>query len=147
MVSFFDKYFPFILFYIFFWIIIWVAMSVIVARLSGWSALANDYRGNNSFPEKRWHMCSAGMRLISHYSFCVNVGADNKGLYMSILLPFRIGHPPLFIPWAEISVAEKKDFIFSWLVLTFKKDPEIPIRINKRLGNKIKSSYPSYWPG
>jgi hypothetical protein len=41
----------------------------------------------------------------------LNIAHDQFGLYLSMMVLFRVGHPPLFIPWGEVgNVTKKKVF-------------------------------------
>lgn len=42
----------------------------------------------------------------------MNVCISPMGLYLSVLPIFRVGHPPLLIPWREIQVIQKRFSIF-----------------------------------
>ena len=48
-------------------------------------------------------MQSAAMRWLTHYNNVLTVGADSEGLFLVPFFLFRVGHPPLFVPWAEIT--------------------------------------------
>ena len=36
------------------------------------------------------------------YNRCINFAVADDGLHIQVFLPFRFGHPPLFIPWNRI---------------------------------------------
>jgi hypothetical protein len=81
------------------------------------------------------------MRLGMNYGSCVNVGVNQNGLYLSVVFLFRLGHPPLFIPWPDISATKKRGFFFFKLVeLRFAKCPRIPFVISQRLMDKISDA-------
>jgi hypothetical protein len=64
-----------------------------------------------------------------------------NGIYLSVLFIFRIGHPPLFIPWPDVSMREKRFLIFFKQVeLWFSKCPSIPVVISRRLMNRISDA-------
>ncbi len=46
-------------------------------------------------------MQSARMGLVN-YSSCLTVYVSKDGLYLSVWPMFRLGHPPLFLPWSAI---------------------------------------------
>jgi hypothetical protein len=41
---------------------------------------------------------------LTSYGSCLIVGVDPTGIRLSILFPFRIGHPPLFLPWRALRI-------------------------------------------
>jgi hypothetical protein len=64
-----------------------------------------------------------------------------NGIYLSVLFIFRIGHPPLFIPWPDVSMREKRFLIFFKQVeLRFAKCSSIPFVISRRLMNRISEA-------
>lgn len=112
------RYFPF------FFIVMWAFLSVLIAHIGGWSQLSEYYRTDQPFSGKirRWQ--SGSMRWGTNYGNCLNIGANSEGLYLSVMFLFRTGHPPLFIPWEDISVEERTTWgIFRTIRLTFSKAP------------------------
>jgi len=100
--DFLDKY-P--LAFIPFFVLFWCAILYSIAALSGWMTLSRKFRRNSTFTGTTWSFQSARTRWMSHYGSCLTFGADSTGLMLSILVFFRPGHPPLLIPWTEITVA------------------------------------------
>jgi hypothetical protein len=58
-------------------------------------------------------------------------------LYLSILFLFRIGHPPLCIPWKEIQMRRTKFLWFRFVILTLGEQERIPMRISERMARKL----------
>lgn len=126
---------------------LWIGISITLAWIGGWTSLAQVYRLTESFEgDRRWFQ-SAQMRWRVNYGSCLIVGANAKGLYLAILFPFRIGHPPLFIPWGDISIRRKEGFLFNTLEFRFRRAPEIPLRVSERLGRRLAASAGNWWPG
>jgi hypothetical protein len=68
--------------------------------------------------------------------------AADDALYLSVLFPFRLGHPPLCIPWKEIKLSRTKRFfrthvIVTEVVLTLGNQEKIPMRISERMAKKL----------
>jgi len=81
------------------------------------------------------------MRYWMGYNNCITVGAHHEGLYLAVLFLFRPGHPPLFIPWRDVSVIEKRIFFRRVSELRFSRSPSIPVRMSFRLfGRMVKHS-------
>jgi hypothetical protein len=80
---------------------LWVALGFGLARWSGWSSLALYYRGSVPNDGLRWHFISARVGSVG-YRRCLTLGADSRGLRLSMWLPMRFSHRSLSIPWAEI---------------------------------------------
>ena len=92
--------------------VVGVAILVIglTSRISGWSLLAEAYPCLDQVEgRKRW-FASLGLRRWSYvpanYGGIVILTYAPEGLRISLLFPFRIMHPPLFIPWREFARTE-----------------------------------------
>ena len=53
------------------------------------------------------------MRGLAHYRNCLVIGANPAGLYLAVFLPFRVAHPPLFIPWNEVTQSKTRIFFIN----------------------------------
>ena len=128
----------------YFWLflaLVWIGASWLISRLSGWRRLAEAYSERLPFTGKHWWFQSAEMARMSHYGGSLIVGANREGLHLAVLLPFRIGHPALFIPWSDISMREQKSRLsFTRVELTFQKVPGVAMKITAALGRKIQEA-------
>jgi hypothetical protein len=76
------------------------------------------------------------------------VGADSNGLFIVPLFLFRVGHPALFVPWAEITAQEQTRFFFIKVVeLRLGSIERIPFAIRKPLVARLQSAAGESWPG
>ena len=92
----------------------WCAICFLLGALGGWMALAEHFRLTGTFVGRKWYMCSAQFRVFVSYSGVLTMGANDQGLYLAVLLPFRLGHPPLLIPWRFVRKAPRGLFnVFS----------------------------------
>ena len=74
------------------------------------------------------------MRWGANYNNCLTIGVDTAGLYLSPLFFFRIGHPPLFIPWTEISLRGRRKILFiDFFELKLGLEERIPFLIRASL--------------
>jgi len=128
----------------YFWLflaLVWTGASWLISRLSGWRRLSEVYPARLPFTGKHWWFQGAEMGRKSHYGGSLIVGANHEGLHLAVLLPFRIAHPPLFIPWSDISMHEQKSrFSFTKVELAFQRVPGVPMRINTALARKIQEA-------
>ena len=86
--------------------VLWLAVSLVMAYLGGWQTLATYYRAPGPFHGKQWHFSSASIRLVTYHN-CLTLGANTQGVFISVWLPFRFRHAPLFVPWSEIDSVER----------------------------------------
>ena len=87
------------------------------------------------------------MRWRVNYGNILTVGANARGLYLAVFLLFRMAHPPLFIPWTDISVRLHKGRLTTYVELGFRRAPGVPFRVSERLGRLIAASAGRGWPG
>ncbi|HWJ19538.1 MAG TPA: hypothetical protein VNR65_12515 [Geobacterales bacterium] len=125
----------------------WCAVSFLIAAVSGWMDLAQRLRLSSPFAGSTWSFQSASMRWMSRYRSCLNVGADPSGLQLSMFFLFRPGHPPLFIPWSEVTVARRWTFLFVPQVkLLLGREEQIPFVISETLADRIQAAAGASWP-
>jgi hypothetical protein len=65
------------------------------------------------------------------------MGSSYKGLYLGVLFPFRIGHPPLLIPWRDLKIEKVKSFMSNKVVFKFKDGTARPLEIKERMAEKL----------
>ena len=124
----------------------WILVSHLVARIGGWTVLSTFYRLSSPFDGERWRFQSGEMRWKVGYNSCLTLGVNASGVYLSVFFLFRLGHPPLFIPWADISVKEKKGLVFTYAEFRFRQAPTIPLRVRERLGRRMVTAAGIPWP-
>lgn len=135
-----------ILFGLCIWLVMMVVVSHILSRVSGWHALAEVYRQDEPFQGRVWRFQRGQFRYLMSYKNCVTVGADSNGLYIALLFLFRIAHPPLFIPWREISVSRGKVLWVKTVNFKLGRELQIPFIVRETLGEKIRLEAGSSWP-
>ena|ERR1700752_3227997 len=122
--------------FILFFSLLWSGVSVVLARIGGWGRLAETYRSEGDFEGRRWKLRSAKVGSVD-YANCLTFGVNERGLYMGVLLPFRLAHPPLFIPWSDVGVEERRGWFFEYLDFRFAQAPDTRVRVSKRLGESL----------
>jgi hypothetical protein len=141
MESFFKEYSY--LFPVFF-ICLWGLACKLLAVLGGWSALAEKYSAIEAFDGITWHMQSASIGVVN-YSGCLTVGASSTSLYISVMLPFRFGQPPLLIPLSDVDGKEEKRWFFRYVKLAIGKPSVAHMRISKGLADRIMEVSKGAW--
>lgn len=124
---------------------IWIGVSVLISKTRGWSTLSKTYRLLKPFNGRRWSYQNAQLRSGGLYGKCLTIGVNSEGLYLSVLFLFRIGHPPLFIPWTDISIVEKEGMLLT-IEFNFQRAPSVPLRISKRLALRMAEAAGTSWP-
>ena len=136
-----------------FFVAVWTFVCLMIGSVSGWMALAKRFtRQSEPYGDTRtagpWFY-SVYMRFWTHYSSLVHITAADDALYLSVLFLFRIGHPPLRIPWSEIRCSRTKYFWRRYVVLTLGLQEQVPMRISERMARNLgilerfpQASYP-----
>lgn len=124
-----------------FFAILWCIVCYFASFVSGWYSLSKRFRAQS---EPYGEMKTAGpffytvyMRFWGHYSSIIRMMAASDALYLSVLFLFRIGHPPLRIPWNEIQFGRTTYFFFPYVVLTLGEQERIPMRISQRMARNL----------
>jgi len=122
-----------------------LAINVIlrmVARLGGWSSLAAAYPGRPQTEGETWRFRSLRFGFWAAYNNCVTIGGDSQGLHLSMPWFARAGHEPIFIPWPDMQVVEKKNVfgLFPSVCLAFKGCPGIRLHLQASLLAKIQAT-------
>ena len=116
----------------------WCTIVFLIGRLGGWSRLAAHYAHEGHFSGERWSLQSARLGW-SGYSGVLTMGANGEGIYIAPIFPFRPGHPPLFVPWRDISVS-KESFVFTSYVFRFAHVPGLKFKVYAGLGERLKKA-------
>lgn len=88
----------------------WCLMSLLISAM-GWTSLAARYR-TDAPAAGRVRPFASGEVGGGTYRGALVVGIEPGGLRLSVLFLFRIGHPPVLVPWADITEArETKRFL------------------------------------
>jgi hypothetical protein len=115
----------------------YLGIFLLASRLTGWRALAEHYPLSSPFTGKPHRFQTAWMRWSSHYGNALTAGANAQGLYLSVLFLLRIGHPPLFIPWSDITSTEISGGFSRRVELRFRRLPNVPVIITRDLADNL----------
>jgi hypothetical protein len=92
---------------------VWYTLSI----QSGWASLAERFGLRGEFIGRRLRWVGGGLIGPGGYYGILRVGANSEGLCLAVTPPFRLFHPPLFIPWTQIRIAN--DGRSSWGFVRF----------------------------
>lgn len=124
-----------------FFIGVWCLSVSAIGLMSGWHALSKRFKQETApYGEVKTvgpFFYSIYMRFWSHYSSVIRLTAASDGLYASVVFPFRVGHPPLRIPWSEIQFGTATWFFRTYVVLTLGSEEKIPMRISQRIARNL----------
>ncbi|MDB6129401.1 MAG: hypothetical protein JWM04_508 [Verrucomicrobiales bacterium] len=103
---------------------LWVSVSFFLGRMGGWDALSKKY-GVSIEPSGQKFTAQSAKIGIVNYNSCLTIHTTPEGFSLAMIFLFRIGHPPIFIPWREIHNARKKRRLWREWVVCEVEDPPI----------------------
>lgn len=124
----------------FFFIGVWILASFILSRI-GWHKFAIHYKSNIKFNGKNIGPCSGFVNDIK-FNNALNIIYNREGIYLSVFIPFRLFHPPLFIPWSEVTLIEDSlSFLIKETKLVIGNPYRGYIIIKTKTFEKMKNDY------
>jgi hypothetical protein len=112
-----------------------------ISFVSGWFTLSRRFtKQAEPYGETRTvgpFFYTVYLRFWGHYSSVIRMTATAESLYLSVMFLFRIGHPPLSIPWTEIHFSRTRFFFRRYIVLTLGLQERIPLRISERMARNL----------
>jgi hypothetical protein len=125
---------------------LWLLVSTIISYVGGWTALATRFRLETPFTGQQWSGNRGRMRWNTGYSRCLTIGCSSEGLYLALMPLFRFRHPPLLIPWSEVSVSRRKFLFFTSVRFGLGRELDIPLWIRAKTADRVKSAAGQHWP-
>jgi hypothetical protein len=126
--------------------LIWLLGSFVVSYIGGWFSLARKFRSRAPFTGSKWGGESGMMRGFGHYRNCLVIGASPTGLYLAVFFLFRVAHPPLLIPWNEVTLSRGRKFFMNMVRFQLGRENPIPLSIRESLVGKLKAAAGNAWP-
>ena len=117
--------------------VLWLLVGWGLSKASGWNRLAKMYRAKTRCEGEVYHFQSCRMGPVS-YSGCWSIFLTSDGFFISMLLPFRFGHPPLFIPWKDIHDAELRSCLgYEWMKYQVGRPTIATIQLPKKIVERV----------
>jgi hypothetical protein len=118
---------------------LWLFVCALLSWISGWRALGQEYRCDVKFAGPTWTWQTGHMRGVG-FRNTLTVGAERRGLYLAMMLPFRFCHPPLFIPWSHITVTPKRGLFISGMQFLLGPEPGVALWLSAGLAEKLRQA-------
>jgi hypothetical protein len=126
--------------------IVWGPLLVIASGVSGWRHLARRYRWRGPPPAGGEPLVRGRVGII-RYANTLRVARHETGLFLGQLLPFRLGHPPLLIPWSAVQTVYQAADDPHHLQLVVDNTPAVPITLPTRLLEPVREQLPAVVEG
>ena len=120
-----------------FFVGLWLSIFFVASRWGGWARLAEVHPATGTPIGERFRMRSAQLRKGCNYNNCITFVTSDLGLTLSMPLPFRFEHPPIFIPWSELRRHDETVWRTRVVVLTSARCPDVPIKLRPALAERL----------
>jgi hypothetical protein len=127
------------LFVLFDVLFLYFTTALVVSWWSGWAVLARQFRLRTKFSDSKWRGQSGQMRWLCSYRGCLTIGGNSEDLYLATFSFFPPFHPPLFIPWNEVSLAKRNLLFITGVRFELGKETSVPLWVRERLAARLKS--------
>jgi hypothetical protein len=117
--------------------LVWCLVLGLASVVGGWRRLAGPYGDTTLFAGDVTRFASAQFGWAS-YSGALSVGASDMGLFLATIPIFRPFHPPLFIPWTEISAEPFASRFGSGVRLAFASAPGVRVTLSGRAATRAR---------
>jgi hypothetical protein len=124
----------------------WCLMPYGLALVGGWRRLARRFRAQTPFLGRKWARQTGSLGVFGVYTNTLTIGADSNGLFMVPWLLYSLWHPPLFIPWSEISFERKRFLFMNYLELRLGRSEQVTLTVRAQLGARIEAAAGPGWP-
>ncbi len=130
-----------------FFVTLWLGVCALLAQLSGWRSLATRFRAKEGVGGEQFRFCSGSIGSSSWfpvgYRNCLCVTLNDSGVGLSLLFPFRVFSPALFIPWKQVeSVKEDRIWLVKCAIVRIRGTPT-RIGLQAKPGQSVVAAYKS----
>ena len=94
-----------------FFVGMWCGVSMLLSVAGGWRRLAQRYPARGLPTGKRFGWQGARLGWVN-YNNCMTIYSSAEGLHLSVWFLFRLGHPPVFIPWEAIRNEQERKVLW-----------------------------------
>jgi hypothetical protein len=124
-------------------LLVWFGSMFLIARVGGWRDLARVYREETPMEfARQWRNKYGKMRYATGYNGCLNIAASAMGMRLWLWTMFRPAHPPLFIPWSDISTAVEQGIFVEMVRFSFQRVPGATLVLRRKLAEEILRAVP-----
>ena len=124
-------------------VVAWLVGSSLSALGSGWHKLEHRFRASTPFSGEERGFQTGIMRWKSRYNHCLALGANQDGLSIRAMWLARLEHPPLFIPWDEVSATDQSRAFRQGTLFMLGRKEQVPLWVHKGTGDWLRQSMPS----
>ncbi|WP_298362311.1 hypothetical protein [Runella sp.] len=94
--------------------LLWSGIIYLISYVSGWQFLAAHYKTEPL--TDGFHRGVYGRIGVANYNGVLRVAFTEKGMYLHVMPLFKIGHPPLLLPWSQLKEWKESHSFFQHAV-------------------------------
>jgi hypothetical protein len=122
-------------------VLLWCGVCILMSAVGGWLSLVRRFRKMSKPFEPAMtagpFFYAVFTRMWCLYCCVIRITAAGDGIYLSVLFPFRFGHPPLRVPWSEVRLERSASLLGSRIVLTLGGNEQVPMSISERMADNL----------
>lgn len=118
----------------------WLLICCIGSVLGGWHEISKKYRRKNVTNGRLFQYVTMYLSA-GRYNHVLFVRVGQEGLDISVILPCRLLHPPLLIPWEAFESCVKAPLYFSKRTRLTIRNPKYPLYFTGDLAEEIEKCY------
>ena len=125
----------------------WLGTCALLSFMGGWHRLAQKFRAASGIDGERIRFASMsfGTGLFPvRYRNTLFVTVDRTGVGLSVLFPFRVLHPPLFIPWSAVETIRPEQSLFVSGTAVYLRDFDKRLLFRGRAGKRILEAFTAH---
>ncbi len=122
----------------FYFVGLWVTVVFLLARMGGWKKLSEEYAWRGEPIPKSWKKWQYARIGWVNYNGCLEFGATERGVVIRTFFLFKISHPPLFVPWEDITLTERKALFGKMFDMKFRRSP-VKMYVWEKLAEFLKA--------
>ena len=124
-------------------VVLWCGILKLVGKIGPWYQLAQQFHAIGEPMGTTYRFQSLRFGMKAKYNGVITAIVSPRGLYLRPWFMFRIGHPPILIPWQAVTSLKEGQFILPYGRLTIGPPVNVEMTIGSRLLDAIQRS--SYW--
>jgi hypothetical protein len=124
---------------------LWIGITAFLSWWGGWATLARAYPMTTECEGPRWRFRTVLVRHANPlrgaiYRSSVTLRVNARGLCLAVGPLFRVGHPPLFIPWADVRIETREQMFGSYLEFRLRRAEGVWLRLARSLGAEVAAA-------
>ena len=129
----------FFVFFPFYFVGLWCLVCYTISIVGGWKRLARKYPRREEPKGRKFSMASASLGFFCNYNGCLTIHGCKEGVDLAVWGLFRIGHPPIFLPWSALERVTPGKFLWiKWVKIEVGSPMVTTLKISEGLYRSLR---------